>query len=357
MCFLTCSYELPSNTFETWDTIVLKSHDLTNSLSELNPQGHPAKLVFRLTVPLIMKVFNLSPIGIQIVQYVLGYLLIIFAYKISLKILNDSVSATFIALGIMFTHFGNANFYDGFYAFLDGWSYFFIIMAMYSQNVIGIFFFATCAAWNDERAFIALAVVLLFHQINTRIMSKYSFKELISLNSKSIAVLAAITSYLCLRLFLQFRFGMHTPLSGADVGLAMLRENKNYLSLGIWTFLEGFWLLFPLFILIAAMNKNYLLLTLILAQSIIVTLMAGCVWDLTRSGAYLMPVIFILVCYLRNHITIDAMRFVLLIIMMVCFMFPPYYNILGGFGFLGFPAPINIISAAVDMLGFTWGWH
>ena len=67
--FLTCPYKMPGTFSKTWDTVVLKSQDLTNSLTDLDPKGNAAKKVFRLTVPVLMRVFNVSPLGIEIIQY------------------------------------------------------------------------------------------------------------------------------------------------------------------------------------------------------------------------------------------------------------------------------------------------
>ena len=95
---------------DTWDAIILKSKDLTNSLNLYEPSSGIAKKVFRLLVPIIIRITHLNPLGIVILQYIIGYLLILYCYKLSLKILNDAVSSTFIASGIVFLYFGRACF-------------------------------------------------------------------------------------------------------------------------------------------------------------------------------------------------------------------------------------------------------
>jgi len=342
---LACPHSRPGNfQNDIWNSVMLKSRDLTNTLSQFPSYSNAAKKVFRLTVPLVIKLFHLKPVGVLIIQYILGFLLIIFSYKLSLRILKDAVSATFISMGILFTFFGSISFCDMSTAWFDGWSYFFLVMALFQRNIFSIFFFATLAAWNDERAFIALPIVLLFHQINKDGITKYNFKELLLLNSKSMAVLTAIVGYIALRFYLQFQFGMHTPAGdGAAVGLSILKQDLYLLPIGMWTFLEGFWILFLLFILFAVTNKNYLLVTFILALTLILTIVAGCVLDITRSGAYLMPVIFVLISYLRNYITVNSMQYILFFVMTVCLIFPSYFIMKWGTDiyFMGYPTPVK----------------
>ena len=350
LVLLVCVFAIPHTRprvwhNNAWDAVMLKSQDLTNPLTDFPPSSNPAKRVFRLTVPIVIKVFHLNSLGVDIIQFILGYLLIIFAHKLSIRILKDAVAATFIAFGLLFTFFGNISFWDTRTAWFDGWSFFFLVMALFQRNLFGIFFFATCAAWNDERAFLALPVVLLFHQIDKEQTPAYNIKALIFLNRKSIAVLAAIIGYVAGRVFLQAQFGMHTPLGeGSGVSLSLLRQHLYLMPFGTWTFLEGFWLLFLVFILFALTNKDYFLLTLILGLTIILTAIAGCVLDITRSGAYLMPVIFVLASYLKNYMDIQAMKYLLLFVMTVCIIFPPYFVMKweSDIYFMGFPIIIEL---------------
>src|SRR5580765_6598965 len=82
-CVLTCPFHVPYVYQESlWDAVILKSQDLTNTLSQFDSASHQAKMVFRLTIPVIMKIFHLNSLAIQFIQYILGYLLIIFLYKL-----------------------------------------------------------------------------------------------------------------------------------------------------------------------------------------------------------------------------------------------------------------------------------
>ncbi|HPS26935.1 MAG TPA: hypothetical protein PK269_04935 [Bacteroidales bacterium] len=319
--FVWPRYDLINTHSVAWNTVIIKSKDLTNSLTYIPSGSWLAKKVFRLTVPVIMKVTHLTPIGIFILQSILGYLLIVFSYKLCYRILKDSVSSTFIAAGIIFLYFGRASFYDFFCCWFDGFAYFFIIMAFFCRNSIGIFLFSTLAAWTDERAFIALSIVFLFHQIIDISKSPIKLKHLIALNNKSLAVIFAMAFYLILRLFLQIKYGMHTPTGG--VGLAMLKVTLPVLTFGIWTFLEGFWLLLIVTCFLIIKNKEYVFFVVVLIVLSVFFLVSGCVTDITRSGSYLVPVIFVLMIYLKKNLQPFELRFLLLICLIFSFLSPP----------------------------------
>jgi len=321
--FVWPRYDLINTHSVAWNTVIIKSKDLTNSLTYIPSGSWLAKKVFRLTVPVIMKVTHLTPIGIFILQSILGYLLIVFSYKLCYRILKDSVSSTFIAAGIIFLYFGRASFYDFFCCWFDGFAYFFIIMAFFCRNSIGIFLFSTLAAWTDERAFIALSIVFLFHQIINISKSPIKLKHLIALNNKSIAVIFAMAFYLIIRLFLQINYGMHTPTGG--VGLAMLKVTLPVLTIGIWTFLEGFWLLLIVTCFFIIKNKEYVFFVVVLIILSVFFVVSGCVTDITRSGSYLVPFIFVLIIYLNKKIQLYELRRLFLICFIITFLFPSVF--------------------------------
>lgn len=306
--------------YDSWETVILKANDLTNSLTHIDPKSWLAKKVFRLTVPIIMRITQLQPLGIIILQYLLNYLLIVFCYKLSLTILKDPISSTFIAAGIIFIYFGRAGFYDLQFTWFDGFAFFCLIMALYCKNIFAVFLFSLSAAWTDERAFIALTIVLLFHQLKESSISKLNFNMIVKMNRNSIAVLFAMVSYFAIRSYFTLQFNMRTPTTGAN--LSMLKETLPFMTMGLWTFLEGFWLLFLFTIIQAIKNKNYIFSILILMLIFVFTIISGCVADITRSGSYIVPIIFVLLIYLYNFLNKKELRLLLFICFIIAFLFP-----------------------------------
>ncbi len=310
------------NAAESWNVTMLKAKDLTNNLSHIPPESFMAKKVFRLTVPFIIKIFHLNRVGVLVVQFFIGFLFILFSYKITLRLLKDAVSATFFAAGIIFIYAGRTCFTEITYTFFDGWAYFFILMAMYNRNVIAVFLFATLAAWIDERGLIALPIIILFHQISNA-KPEFGFKSLLALNKSSLAAIAAITGYAALRLYLSFKYNMHTP--NEDANFNDFKRNIIHTSFGFgaYTFLEGFWFLVSIFALLSFYRKHYFLQILIAGQILASSIVAFFVTDITRSGSYLALLLFPLLAYLSQFINIRPFRYILAVCMFFCFVFPP----------------------------------
>jgi hypothetical protein len=316
-------YDLYENTSPNWDVTMLKSKDLTNNLSHIAPDSFLAKKVFRLTVPVTIKLFHLNRIGVLAIQFVLGILFLLYAYKLTKRVFKDAVSATFLVAGLVFLYCGRTCFTELSYTWFDGWAYFFLLMALYNKNIFPVFLFATLAAWTDERAFIALPIVILFHQINSNKPHRFKFKGLIGLNPSSIAVIAAMGGYIGLRLFLASAYNMHTPKELANSGVLERNIIHTSFGFGAYTFLEGFWLLFPLLLFFAYKSKHYLFLILVLGSILLSTITALCVYDITRSGSYLFPILFVFIAYISNFIEVKDARGSLFVCMFFSFIFPP----------------------------------
>ena len=153
-------------------------------------------------------IFHLNTYTTLLVQLVLGVTLILTSYKLSFKILNDKVAATFVSAAIIFTYFGRACFVDLTDLWFDGWAFAALLMAMYARKPIVIFVLCSAVAWTDERAFLTIPIVVLFHQFwNVDKNFKNDFAKLLHLNKKSVAVVAAMLSYVCLRTYLSIEYG------------------------------------------------------------------------------------------------------------------------------------------------------
>jgi hypothetical protein len=316
---------------ESWDVAMLKSRDLTNSLTDYDPNTWLAKKVFRLTVPFAIKIFHLNRTGVIIIQYALGFLFIYFAYLLINRITRDAVSSTFFAAGLSVLYCGRACFTDLRFEWFDGWAYFFLLMTLFDERFVAVFLFATLAAWTDERAFVALPLTILFHQVSSNVPTRFEWKGLSALRPSGAAVIVAMLGYVVVRLILTFHYGMHTPTS--SVGLSILTENivKYRISLGAFTFFEGFWLLVPIAYYLALGRKHYLFIVLIFLQMAVSSILAFSVFDITRSGSYLFPLIFVLVVYISHFTQLRELRYIVLISMFFSFIFPPL-NYITAFG-------------------------
>jgi hypothetical protein len=314
-----------------WDTITLKSTDLTNNLDHLDPYSWQAKKVFRLTIPVIVKLFNLSPKAIGIIQIVVGYFFFVVSFKLAENVTKDKLQATFITLGLSFLYTGKAAFFEYEFAWFDGFSYFFLLMAMFSRNLSGIFVYTTLAAWNDERALLSCTLVYLFHHLNylknTEKIEQNFLVINLGFNKKGLAVLVALSLYILLRIYSTTFFQMHTPLGNVGgVGFHTLFNRTFYLiPIGLLTFLEGFWFLLFLFFLMLLRKKEYLLLVLITIPLLLLVTGSFFVADVTRSGAFIFPMVFIVLLYLKAELSKVELRKLIFICVFVSFLIPPIF--------------------------------
>ncbi|NRB65630.1 MAG: hypothetical protein HRU40_21870 [Saprospiraceae bacterium] len=307
-----------------WQVLLFKVDNLTSSLTHLEEYSWVAKKVFRLTIPFLMKVFSVGPLGVVIFQVLTGYFIFILAYKITLKLTDDSVQATLLTIGIAFLYFGRAAFFDQRFTWFDSFAWLFLLSAMYSRRYIIVFLFCTLAAWTDERAFIALSLVFAFHFLNSNNDKKLiSVNHLLKLNSLSISVILAGISYLSLRFFLAYKLDMHTPNEGANLG--MVKETFIYAQIGFWTFLEGFWVVFILGVLVAIKYKDYLRAVFFTLPILVLSIVSICVEDITRSGSYIVPIIFVIIQYMQHKYQQVTLRIILLFFTIISFIYPPIF--------------------------------
>jgi hypothetical protein len=324
---------------EAWDAVLLKSREPAHTLSHVAPDSWVAKKVFRLSVPMLVRLFHLNEAGVMAAQFFLGFALLIAGYKLALRVLKDAVAATFIAAGMAFLYFGRTCFTELYYATFDGWGYCFLILTLYFRNRAAVFLFASLAAWTDERAFLALPTAMLFHQMTgARAQAqgaggnegrRFDAKALFpwrspgSLDGRALTVMAAMAAYVALRQFMAMRYHMITPLW--YVGFRTLGNNLPYMPMGMLTFLEGYWLALGVAWYQMARRRHGFLALAVTGQVAVSTVVAGCVYDITRSGSFLFPVVFPLFVYLKACLDERSLRLTAFLCMALTFAFPAFY--------------------------------
>ena len=117
-------------------------------------------------------------------------------------------------------------------------------MAAESPALVGICAFL--AAWTDERALIALPLVLLFRATNAR--------------ARVAAIAIAGAGYAVTRVALAFLYGWTTNTAGA--GFGVFRHQASMLPVGIWTGLGGCWILVIASMYVLLRKKQFFTLAL-----------------------------------------------------------------------------------------------
>jgi len=71
--------------------------------------------------------------------------------------------------------------------------------------------------------------------------------------------------------------------------------------------------------------KHFFITTLILLQTALLTIPALSVFDITRSGGYLMPLVFVLIVFVVQNFNIQKIRSLLFRCLLFTFLLPPYF--------------------------------
>ncbi len=304
----------------SWLAFDQKKKDLL-SQPNFNPRTNAAKKTFRLTVPAIAKVFHLNNYAVLALQFFIGMLFLYFTIVLTEKITGDSIAAFLTTAGLVFIYTGHSAFTDVI-TWFDAFAFFFLLLAMLYSNVTLIIFFMQLAAWTDERAVIAGGFIFIWWKLKELKKSDFNFISLFKLGWQSSAVIFSLVLYLITRYLISIYAHIHTPQDGIG-----LNDVTNYIGLGLWSALEGFWILIIIVFIILIENKKYFLAFFISGMMTIILAVAFSVFDITRSAAYLFPVIFICILILSQIFSTNALRKILIVCAFVSFLFPSYYII------------------------------
>lgn len=282
-------------------------------------RSHAAKLAFRLTVPVFAHLFRLNIFICRILEAFSGGLLIIFSLLFFMRVLQDKVSAFLGALIVASLYACNGSFIE-YRCFFDVFGILFLLLAIYFRNSLLIFSCVFLASWCDERALIASSFVFLFHFFNKKKLDEPTAPLSSCFQKENIAVMFSWVAYFALRFFLASRYGLKTDTRE----LFMLGQINNF-PMGLWTALEGGWLLVILAFTALLLKRRFLLLAAGLFFIMISTFVAIMVTDITRSMAYLLPVLFISARILHETETLENLRRYLLLAALIAFFAPNFY--------------------------------
>ncbi len=305
-------YRLVPEYYGCWEAI-LRQIDAPFVNHHYPPDYHEAKMQFRLTVPIIAKALNLGVVGILLLQALLGIVTLFMATKIFSTILKDNVNAFILTLSFAFIWAGKSAFIE-YRGLLDGYAYFFLIAAVYFRHPFIIFLTISLAAWTDERGLIASSLVALYWVWND--------DKLKWLNAKTIAIGLSWICYFLVRFLLSKHYGLTTESDGAN--LSVFKHQFANFAISTWSALEGFWLLITLALLALFKENKMMYIYLMCFATVIIIVVSMSVGDITRSMAYLFPVIFIAVQILQKQFSQEQFRKLSVIILILCFIYPAY---------------------------------
>lgn len=319
--------------------------------------SHESNISFRLSVPVAGHLLGLKNLEIKtqiIVLFILQLLaLFVFFYVLSLifyHINQDRVASSLLTFSFGLIYAGNSLTLD-IWGCMDVVAYCFLALAILTRRPLEIFIFTLLASYCDERALIASCLVFLWHTLRTKKAGEYNFrKDFINLASAS--VLGSWLAYFILRFILMNQFGFETNTHSARVAPIVIKEAANNIPIGIWSGLEGWWIVVLLSLLVLVIQKKWILFLLVTGAMSLITLVAFSILDITRSMAYIFPLAIVGYLIISSYESRNNLRYLSLIVLFIC-LFPTYY--IGGQHTAKwlYPLPLQVLRILADSKTFS----
>jgi hypothetical protein len=286
---------------------------ITRLPDEFLNSSHEQKHQFRITVPIIAHFLKISGYWLLGLQYISSFLLLLYTYRLSLKICSDKVIATLSVICISAIYVGVGGYYDVFWHF-DSLAILLLILAMYTDYHLFVFIFILSASFTDERAFIASALVFVF-KIAQNNKANTSLADLFGYNS--IIIIASWLTYFSLRTYLIYYHNFFTGMQ--DIGPQLLIRNYRTFPLNILFIFEGGWLFIWLGI---SRVKDRILTILTIASTLVIISISLMISDVSRSTSYLLPLFFIGLYACNKEFKLYTLRKIILVCTIISLIVP-----------------------------------
>ena len=293
------AYEALNTSFvkATWQAAQVKfDHPLTDMAKAFPPASHEAKLTYRITVPLVVYVFRLGPRQVLAMNAALGVLLLYLVLGLAHRITGDRVVAVMVCVAVACCWPGQTAFHEYRGGYYDVLALCLLLLAMSARTPMAVASWTFLAGWTDERALIALPLLLLAGADRRRREAMFN---------------AGAVSLLLRALLATF---YSTP--GAGVGPAVFVSQMATVPLGLWTGLGGGWIL-------VVWSLFSLQHPVVLATAVgLLAGVAAMVVGITRSAAYCLPAVFVALAILKHH---PRLRAVAVLAACVSVVLPSFY--------------------------------
>ncbi|OSZ82322.1 hypothetical protein CAP35_03380 [Chitinophagaceae bacterium IBVUCB1] len=298
--------------------------------------SHDAKLSFRLLVPMLVRLLHLGIGGVLVIAALAGIANFYLVIAISHKVLQNRQQAFFVGLCTAFIYVGKCAFTELRGTIFDSIAIFFLLAALYANNVLIRWLLLLAGAWCDERALIASSLVWVYFFVKN---NQRGIKGFFIIDA--MGIYAAWVCYFAMRWWLTTTYGLKTDTDGTGIGV--LLNQINNIPIGTWSALEGLWLLVFAAMLLLYKQKQLMQLALLIAASGIVLLAGLSVLDITRSVAYVLPAIFICLLIMSRYYSKANIDRILWFALLLCFAYPAYYT--GGKSSIWwtYPLPLQLL--------------
>lgn len=320
---------------ETWQPLFAQAiHPFSGG--QYGDGSHEGKLAFRLVVPLMVHFTHAGIKGVLFMLGIIGILNFYMVVRLAGNILGNRRHAFITGLCTAFIYFGKCSFTELRGTMYDGIAIFFLLCALNARQYILTGLCILLAAWCDERALIASALVWLFYYV------QYDHKSFVArlFTGSSISIYVAWAAYFFIRYVLAHQYGLRTATGG--VGISVLLDQINNIPIGIWSALEGLWIPVLFSVVLMYRNKKRIEMLAFIVICAIILLAGVSVVDITRSVVYVLPAIFVAL-FIINRYKPGLTGKLLVYAVILCFAYPAYYT--GGKSSIwwNYPLPLQLL--------------
>jgi hypothetical protein len=308
-----------SQSNEIWEAQMLKKERIFAPMDSFSAESHNAKMAFRITLPILMKVFDLKPFQVYLLQLLIGLFTLFFVAEISYGRTESFSFTGLFVLAFASTYFYRSSYID-FRGTGDSFAYFLIVICLWgidkplllAPSLFALFF-------TDERGIVAFLSVFSFAYVThldefQKGLSKLKLKTL----TPFFTIGSVFIACLLLRFYLKYQFNLNTPNNGADFQL--FRSQWSGVQLGLFSGISGLWILILVGLYSAISQKQFALGFLIGLNVFVFAGVASVVSDVTRSLAYLAPMAIVsLIPMLEKRVLV---KYVLLSSLAINILFP-----------------------------------
>jgi hypothetical protein len=276
--------------------------------------SHMANTQLRITVPVIAKLMGTrSKIVVFIIQEIFGISFLLITCLLSYRLTKDKIISAILTLSIGFIYVGKAAFVDV-EGLLDSFAYFFLALALFTRNKPLILVSLLLAYFTDERALLSSSLIAIFYfleflEINKDKINFYSF-----IKARAFYMLLSWILYFTIRFILFKLYGLNNPSTG------IVLPNLHNLAYIFWDGLQGFWLLVVFATLYIIIEKRFFILSLLIIAVLVIVISTSMVYDLTRSIAYIFPLIFVSLFLIEKAMNKFQVRKIIILSCLICFL-------------------------------------
>lgn len=284
--------------------------------------SHIGSTKFRLTVPVLARILHLNSYQMVLLQFILLPLFFYLFYLCIFKIINDQSTAYLLSFASIFHYIAESfNFLMPFY---DCYAYLFLALAFITNKRIIKITLLLLACFTDERAILGTGVLFF---------TEYLLKTGTARFIKSVILNQSfLPYYISWVLYFSFRFYMkifHNYTINMDnirgIGLTSIPENYTVMAFGILTALEGYWIIIISGLLLLIFQRRYFetisgifLISIYIISSLMV-------FDITRTFAYMFPLIFLFLAYIHQTENKNTIQKIGLAVLLINILIPTYF--------------------------------